>query len=486
MIGGPKDLLLLARACAGYTGRMDTSCGFLEALAARQRFGVRQGLEVMEALLAQMGRPESGLAPIHIAGTNGKGSVAAMTDAVLRAAGWTCGRYTSPHLQRFNERIFVNGEAVADAPLAEAILAVEAAARAAVAAGAEEPTFFECATAAAFEVYRRAGVRLVALETGLGGRLDATNVVTPLVSVITRIGLEHTQWLGETLAAIAGEKAGIIKPGRPVVCGAMPDEARAVVRRRAADLGCRLVDADEAVSVSAVRSRPEGLEARVSTVSRDLGKVVLPLGGLFQAENLATAVAALEAAEEALGLRLPDEAFREGLAGVCWPGRFQLASREPPVIVDGAHNPDCATALRLALKKSGLKGPLGLVAGFCDDKDAGAFLKILASSFTRAWAVTIPSPRAMAGDAVCALMRANGLTARQAELGAALDEARAWALAEGGAVVVCGSLFLAGEALNRLHAFPWPVAAGMADPNEAFTGRAGCELRDTEPPVTGG
>jgi len=289
--------------------------------------------------------------------------------------------------------------------------------------------------------------------------------------------------LGDTLAKIAGEKAGIIKPGRPVVCGAMPDEARAVIRRRAADLGCRLVDAGEAVSVSAVRSRPEGLEARVSTASRDLGKVTLPLGGLFQCENLATAVAALEAAEEALGLRLPDAAFREGLAGVCWPGRFQLVSREPPVIVDGAHNPDCAAALRVALKKSGLRGPLGLVAGFCDDKDAGAFLKILAPSFARAWAVTIPSPRALAGGAVSALMRAHGLAAREAELGDALDEARAWALAEGGAVVVCGSLFLAGEALTRLHAFPWATPAGAADPNEAFLGR---QRRAAEPPATGG
>ncbi len=453
---------------------MDTVCGFLEALAARQRFGVRQGLEVMEALMARMGRPESGLAAIHIAGTNGKGSVAAMIDSVLRTAGMPCGRYTSPHLQRFNERIFISGEPVSDACLNAAVAAVESAARGVVAAGADEPTFFECATAAAFEVYRRTGVRLVALETGLGGRLDATNVVTPLVSVITRIGLEHTQWLGDTLEKIAGEKAGIIKPGRPVVCGAMSDEARGVVLRRAAELGCRVVDAGEAVTVSAVRARPEGLEARVSTGARDLGRVSLPLGGLFQAENLATAVAALEATEEALGLRLPDEAFREGLSRVCWPGRFQLVSREPPIIVDGAHNPDCATALRLALRKSGLPGPMGLVAGFCDDKDAGAFLKILASSFVRAWAVTIPSPRAVGRDGVCALMRANGLPAETAEdLGVALAEARTWAQAAGGTVVICGSLFLAGEALKRLNAFPWRVAAGEADPNEAFTGGVG-------------
>ncbi len=447
---------------------MNMGCTFLEALAARQRFGVRQGLEVMVALVERLGHPEAGLAAIHIAGTNGKGSVAAMCDAVLRAAGLSCGRYTSPHLQRFNERIFINGAPVADTALDEAVIAVERAAREAVAAGTEEPTFFEYATAAAFEVYRRAGVRLVALETGLGGRLDATNVVTPLVSVITRIGLDHTQWLGDTLGKIAGEKAGIIKPGRPVVCGAMPDEARAVVRRRAAELGCRVTDAAEAVSLSAVRARPEGLEAQVSTPSRDLGKITLPLGGLFQAENLATAVAALEAAEEGLGLRLPDEAFREGLARVCWPGRFQLVSREPPVIVDGAHNPDCAVALRLALKKSGLKGPLGLVAGFCDDKDAAAFLKILGPTFARGWAVTIPSPRALGSDAVCALMRANGVSAEAAELGAALAEAQAWAKAEGGAVVVCGSLFLAGEVLGRLHAFPWPTSADGADPNESF------------------
>lgn len=451
---------------------MNTACKYLEALAARRRFGVRQGLEVMVALAARLGHPESALAPIHIAGTNGKGSVAAMTDAVLRAAGLPCGRYTSPHLLRFNERIFVSGAPVSDAMLNAAVAAVEIAANEVVAAGIDEPTFFECATAAAFEVYRREKIRLVVLETGLGGRLDATNIVTPLVSVITRIGVDHTQWLGDTIEKIAGEKAGIIKPGQPVVCGAMPDEARAVVLRRAAELGCRVIDAAEAVSLSAVRAQPEGLEVRVSTPSRDLGKITLPLGGLFQAENLATAVAALEVTEEALGLRLPDEAFHSGLAGVCWPGRFQLVSREPPLIIDGAHNPDCAVALRLSLKKSGLKGPLALVAGFCDDKDAATFLKIVAPLFARAWGVAAPSPRALPAEMVCAHMRAVGLEAVPADVGTALDEARAWATAAGGAVVVCGSLFLAGDALVRLGAYPWANPGGAADPGEVISVRA--------------
>lgn len=448
---------------------MNTARDYWDALAARRRFGVRQGLEVMQALMERMGHPEAGVAAIHIAGSNGKGSVAAMTDAVLRAAGWSCGRYTSPHLQRFNERIFVNGAPVSDDVLTIAVTVVEQAAKQIVAAGVDEPTFFECATAAAFEVFRQQKIRLVVLETGLGGRLDATNVVMPLLSVITRIGLEHTQWLGDTVTAIAGEKAGIIKPGRPVVCGAMPAEARAVVLRRAAEHGCRVIDVPDSVSVSAIRARPEGLEARVSTTARDLGKITLPLGGLFQAENLATAVAALEAAEEALGMQIPDTAFRDGLANVCWPGRFQLVSREPPIIVDGAHNPDCAMALRAALKKSGLEGPFGLVAGFCDDKDSGQFLKILAPLFARGWAVTTPSPRALAADAVCARMHAVGLTAEPAELAAALADAQAWARAESGTVVICGSLFLAGEALGQLHAFPWPAATGGADLNESFT-----------------
>jgi dihydrofolate synthase/folylpolyglutamate synthase len=446
---------------------MSAKPGFLDELAARRRFGMRQGLEVIRDLLARLDHPERELAAVHVAGTNGKGSVVALVDAVLRAAGLHTGRYTSPHLLHFNERIWLDGRPVSDAALAVAAEGVERAARAAEAAGGEPPTFFECATAVAFDLFRREGLRLVVIETGLGGRLDATNVLDPLVSVITRIGLEHTQWLGDTLEKIAAEKGGIIKPGRPVVCGAMPGEARGVIVRMAAACGSPFVDAAEGASVMRAASGLDGLTVRVATPSRDLGKVQTPLAGAFQLENIATAVAALEATEQRLGMNLPDEAFRTGLRQVCWPGRFQLVVRTPPVIVDGAHNPDGAAALRLALKQTGFRGPVALVAGFCDDKDSATFLRTLAPVVKRAWAVPVPSARGLPMEEVRDRMAASGMVTETGEMPAALAAAQAWAQAEHGLVLVCGSLFLVGQVLDHLHAFPWQVSGDrLPDENE--------------------
>jgi dihydrofolate synthase/folylpolyglutamate synthase len=439
----------------------------LQRLFARRRFGMRPGLETTRALLSRLGDPQDALAAIHVAGTNGKGSVAAMVAAVLAAAGLRAGRYTSPHLLRFHERFLLDGSPPADDALADALAEVEAAAAAVAGEGGQPATFFECATAAAFLLFRRAGLRLAVIETGLGGRFDATNVLTPLVSVVTRIGLDHREQLGDTLAAIAGEKAGIVKPGRPVVCGAMPEEARQVVRAAAAACRAPFVDAAETIAVAPVSAGLDGLVARVTTPDRDLGKLRVPLAGAFQAENLATAAAALEAAAGAAGLPLPDEAFRDGLARVCWPGRFQLAVREPPVIVDGAHNPDAAAALREALRRARVRQPVALVAGLCADKDTSAFLHTLASAVRRAWAVPVPSPRTLPAADTARLMRSAGIGAVEAaELPTALAAARAWAAAEGGAVLVCGSLFLAGRSLELLGAWPWPLDGRPADPNE--------------------
>src|ERR1035437_2343900 len=213
----------------------------LRRLYALRRFGLRPGLETMQAPLERPGHPERACVAIHIAGTHGKGSVASMLDAVLRAAGMRVGLYTSPHLVRFNERIRVNGVAIADDTLAALFAGLEPHLAAAAKAMGREATFFEVTTALAFRHFANARVPLVVLETGLGGRLDATNVVTPLAAVITRIGLDHMQYLGATLEAIAGEKAGIVKAGRPVVLGAMPEAARDVVAAAAQRVGARLV-----------------------------------------------------------------------------------------------------------------------------------------------------------------------------------------------------------------------------------------------------
>jgi len=450
---------------------------FLEILAARNRFGIRPGLETMRAVLERLGNPEREIAAVHVAGTNGKGSTVAFIDSVLRAAGLPCGRYTSPHLVWFNERICVNGEPVSNEILQEACDEVEAAEKK-LPAGILPATFFEMATAIAFCVYRKLGVKLVVLETGLGGRLDATNVVTPLVSVITRIGIDHADVLGGTLAQIAFEKAGIIKPGRPVVVAEMPDEARGVIAARARELGAQFHDARE-VAIGSVRSVGsvgfDGLFFNFETASRSIGKLRTPLAGAYQTENIATAIAAIETIETLLGIEFPDAAFRNGFANVVWPGRFQTLCDSPVIILDGGHNADCAEGIKTALKATRFKGPTALVAGFCADKEISAFLKILAPQISRAWTVEINSPRTESKETVARLMRAVGVKdAAPATLETALDAARAWALENNGRVLICGSLFLAGDVLRMFDAVPWPQQKRAGDPSErrSFNARA--------------
>jgi dihydrofolate synthase / folylpolyglutamate synthase len=444
----------------------------LDRLYARRRFGMRPGLERMQALMARLDRPERELLAIHVAGTNGKGTVVAMAAGILQAAGLgRVGRYTSPHLLCFNERICIDGVPVADDLLDPVLETVEAEAVALDAAGAAgEVTFFECATAAAFLLFRREEVRLAVIETGLGGRLDATNVILPALSVITRIGLEHCEYLGATLDAIAAEKAGIIKPDRPVVVGAMAEEALASIAAVARRLHAPLIRAEETASVTVRQQGFDGLQATLSTAQREVGRVRLRLAGAFQAENLCTAAAAVETLGQITGLPIPDAAFREGLAELRWPGRFQRVRSEPVVIVDGAHNPDAVRHLREALHKTRFKGPVALVAGFCDDKDVAGCMRILAGAVRRAWAVPTPSARSLPAAATAEIMRQAGIEASAAttwEAGAA--EAEAWAVAEQGMVVICGSLFLAGAVLRHYQAFPWKVARTQ-DPNEQLKG----------------
>ena len=422
------------------TGRNAT---FLERLAARRRFGMRPGLDTIRAIMSALGNPQDTLRCIHIAGTNGKGATAAMLDSVLRAAGYRVARYTSPHLVALNERFFLDGAPVSDdtlGPVAEEVFAVLA--RLEREHGLEV-TFFEALTAVAFVLFARCRPDVTVLETGLGGRLDATNVIaSPLVSVITRIGLDHCDWLGTTHAAIAAEKAGIVKPERPVVCGAMPSEALDAIRAVAACQGAPLVCAMP-------WKPPHGFA----------------LFGAFQEENAATVKATLDVLKGE-GFALSDAAIADGLAHVVWPGRCQRVTKDGATyVVDGAHNPDAATAFARVLKDEGLRG-IGLVAGFCGDKDIAGHLQTLAPFVAHAWAVPIRNDRSLAPDAVAAHMRAAGIAEAEAcaTVPTGLSAAAAWARETGNVVVVCGSLFLAGEALMALGVYPWP--ARSADANE--------------------
>lgn len=421
----------------------------LERLYALRTFGIKPGLAVETALLEKMGNPQSSFAAIHVAGTNGKGSVCALLDAVLQTTGLTVGLYTSPHLVKFNERIRVNGEAISDADLVELFEAMESHAEA-VKQGEDgrEVTFFEFTTALAFEYFRRRKVQVAVVEVGMGGRLDATNVVWPAVSVITRIGLEHTEHLGKTLAAIAGEKAGIIKEGRPVVCGATPDEARTVIRSVAADRNARFVEAAETVTVRRVSQDVTGQKIAITSGDTDYGTVTLSLLGKHQLENVVTAVAALETLAGCSPLVVPSELVRRGLGAARWPGRLQVLSDKPPVVLDGAHNPDGARVLAVALKELFKKRKIGLIWGMCEDKDALGFAKALGGAIQRCWTVPIATERSMDPAKLALLARGEGWETKVSGLAEAREEARQWALDNEGAVCIAGSLFLAGEVIG--------------------------------------
>jgi len=425
---------------------------FLEQLAARRRFGMQPGLDTMKTLVEALGHPEEGLAAIHIAGTNGKGSVAAMCESVLRAAGYVVGRYTSPHLVCINERFLVRGVPATDDMLERASAEVDIAI--ARLGAAPEITFFEYLTAMMFVLFRKEGIRLAVIETGLGGRLDATNIITPLVSVITRIGLDHCDRLGETYEKIASEKAGIIKPNRPVVCGAMPEEARTVIQETAAKNHSLFIDAGESATVVSTKKKLNGQSIKIETPELTLPPIHLPLAGEFQLENVSTAVATLQVLAQAL--TIPETAYKTGFESVSWPGRFQLVQEDPPVIVDGAHNPDGADALVSTLKSLVKKQPVTFIVGFCGDKDVGSYLHRIAPRATCAFAVPVRNPRTLTPGQTLGQMHIAGL--RDAidctSLEEALARATTWAKANNGVIVICGSLFLAGEALQLFKALP--------------------------------
>ncbi len=421
----------------------------LERLYALRTHGIKPGLEVAEGLVSALGHPERSLAVVHVAGTNGKGSVCAMLESVLRAGGLRVGLYTSPHLVRFNERMRVDGEPIRDAELAELFEVVEPCAdRIQRESPGREVTFFELTTALAFEHFRRQRVQVAVVEVGMGGRLDATNVVLPLVSVITRISLEHMQYLGTTLEAIAGEKAGIIKPGRPVVCGAMPEEAREVMRSVAGRHGAPFIDAAERVSVRRVSQGLEGQKVAIAGAATDYGTVALGLLGRHQLENCATAVAAVETMADYSPIAIPPETVRGGLASAEWAGRLQVLSSDPPVLLDGAHNPDGARALGVALKELRGKRKVGLVWGMCGDKDAPGFARALGGQVHRCWTAPIATERSVAPETLAQVARTQGWETEAAvKLDVAIGAAWQWAHDTGGMVCIAGSLFLAGEVL---------------------------------------
>jgi dihydrofolate synthase/folylpolyglutamate synthase len=375
---------------------------------------------------------------VHVAGTNGKGSVAAMIGSILTAAGHKTGLYTSPHLHRFVERIRINGRPVSEVRVARRVADLE---KAVARGGFPELSFFETATLIAFELFQEQHCEIAVLEVGLGGRLDATNVVMPDVTVITRLALEHEDTLGSSLEAIAREKAGIMKQGVPLVCGVRTSPGKEIIEKRAEELQVPVwwLDTDFAarpsahgrIDVRVKQERIEGLRVR--------------LLGAHQVDNAATAVAACFALRTR-GFTVPDEAIHEGIRRTKWPGRLERIPGKPPVILDSAHNPDACTALGSYLSARRPKGPRVLVFGAMKDKDHEAMLQALDGLFDQ-YIFTEPTgiPRAASADKLAE--RRFGKVARGVK--DALYRARR-AAGDDGEVVVAGSIFLVAEARAEL------------------------------------
>ena len=414
-------------------------------LAQRTRFGVKFGLDTIGALMEEMGHPERAFQTLLVAGTNGKGSVVAYVDSVLRASGLRSGRYTSPHLVRVNERIAVSGRDITHHDLERAVRTVRAAAERLVRRGTigAHPTFFEALTAAALVHFRRKRVDVAVLEVGLGARLDATNVADPMASAIVSVALDHQVYLGRTLASIAKEKAGVMRRGRPTVVGPLPKEALRAVRARARATGARLVEAREGSRVVARDDRADLTTPRHSFAN------LRPLPGAHQRANLLVAIRLLEEAGAA-GLGVDFDTLPVAVSRTRWPGRLEWIDGDPPLLLDGAHNPAGARALATHLGR----GPFVLLFATMNDKDVRGIARAL---FPRASAVVLTRPRLpRALDPAELARRAGALAAgARCEPGVfrALALARRLARAEGPGtpVVVAGTLFLVGEIKGLLE-----------------------------------
>jgi len=412
-------------------------------------------LRRMVNFLAALGDPQTRYPVLHLAGTKGKGSVSAMCASALRAAGYRTGFYTSPHLQDFCERIQVNGELIPRAAVADLVELIRP-----VVDRVPDITTFELNTALAFLYFARANVDVAVVEVGLGGRLDATNVVTAQVSVITSLSFDHMHLLGNTLAEIAAEKGGIIKPGVPVISAPQQPEALAVLERLAAERGAPLTVVGRdwlfaplkhsldnqtfAVWSWQEQHQLNQLHAQGHDVEWMPLKLEIPLLGRPQVENGAVAYAALMALRER-GLPIAEDALRAGLRTVEWPGRFEILHRQPYVVADGAHNRDSALKLAASVREYFPGRPVTLIFGASSDKDVPGMFAELLPHVSRAIMTQAVHPRAWEPEELAKLAQAQNVpTARVTSVARALEHALQTG-APGDVILACGSLFVVAE-----------------------------------------
>ena len=414
----------------------------LKTMFSLQRFGIKLGLDVMRNILSGLDHPQNRFRSIHVAGTNGKGSVASMITAILQKAGFTAGLYTSPHLVHFNERIRINGSPVSNREVVAAYKAVQA-----VHSGDREPTFFEFATAMALYAFGNRPVDWAVIETGMGGRLDATNMLAPDLSVITNISIEHREYLGSTIAEIAGEKAGIIKKASPVVTGVRQPDAIRVVEAKAAamkalcyrqgrDFRCRR-QADGRFNYYGLDHKWRGLAT--------------PLLGEHQVTNAGLAIASAEALIRK-GVPIEEKHVRQGLIDTAWPGRLETVSEKPHIILDGAHNLAAARNLGRYLQKHLADRRIMLVIGILDDKPYSGMLRALLPACRRT-IITAPT----IGRAVPARTLADTAQTYMKDVRVIpqVPQAVRQAIKMTGprdTIVVAGSLYVVGEAIQALQA----------------------------------
>ncbi len=405
-------------------------------------YASRFDLRRMDDLLLRLGNPHLSAKSVHVAGSKGKGSTSAMIAAGLRAAGYKTGLYTSPHLVTLRERIQVDGKPI----LKRELELIVARMRPHVEAVDHDKTYgelstFELLTAAAFMYFQQKGVDYQVLETGLGGRLDATNVVTPEVSVITSISLDHTEVLGDTLDKIAAEKAGIIKPGRTVVSSPQAKEAAAVIRETCQREGARLISVGSDITWRKLNSNLSGQSLEVTGLKSSY-QLTIPLLGAHQLENAAAAAAALEV------LGVPPKSIEAGLAKTYWPGRLQILRRRPLLVVDGAHNRDSASKLKEAIEQYFHFDHLILIIGTSADKDLAGIIEELAPLAQGVMVTRSRHPRATKPEILVSEFARLGVKAKVAEdVASAVAEALRRA---GGKDLICatGSLFLVAEVIE--------------------------------------
>jgi dihydrofolate synthase/folylpolyglutamate synthase len=434
----------------------------LEDLYGLERRRDKLGLEGTRALLGALGDPQGEWASVHVAGTNGKGSVCALVERVLREAGIRTGLFTSPHLVDFRERIRVDGQWADADRLARRLDLI------ARLSEGKDRTFFEVCTALAFDDFAAREVEWAVVEVGMGGRLDATNVIEPSLSVVTSVGLDHTETLGTTLAHVAAEKAGIVKPDVPVVVGAMAGQAAAVIGRAAAHHEAPLVRADERVALAWLGDGPDGLRCTAEAPPWGRLELTCPLHGRHQLTNAGTALAALSVLAES-GVMIEAEAVIEGFARARWPGRLEACPGEPRLWWDGAHNPDGFGALVDAWRQDlGFDPPEVVVLALARDKQVEAIAGLLAPWIPSARVVATQSRnrRAMPVDELHSRLAAAGIRSRKSkDVARSLETALAGPAPRSGArrprrereagrVLLCGSLMSVAEAMDSFGGAP--------------------------------